>query len=190
MQMSLDMRTQIMRFIVRQRDFDLDKQVYLSLEKKIFNLMVNINGIHKVLNAKPVVNSYKLHENQQLWDLKCAFPGKRYSKNTFSNVGNSDCNSIALENNTSLISAIDTPEGQDAIHRGLDKLEKLAHGNLTRFNKTKCKVLHLGQEDGNSQGEGAAFGLSALMKCTQYVASMKIDINNKIEKMLKIQDFE
>ena len=46
---------------------------------------------------------------------------------------------------TKLTGAVDTREGKGAIQRDLDRLEKQADGNLTRFNKAKCKMLHFGQ---------------------------------------------
>jgi len=55
-----------------------------------------------------------------------------------------ECTLHKFADDTKLRGAVHMLEGRDAIQRDVESLKEWSHVNLMKFNKAKCKIVHLG----------------------------------------------
>ncbi|GAB0208570.1 mitochondrial enolase superfamily member 1 [Grus japonensis] len=91
------------------------------------------------------------------------------------------CTLMKFADYTNLSAEVDTSEGRATLHKDLDRLEEWANKNLMKFNKDKCKVLHLGKHDpGVQHGLGSTqLGSSSVERDLGVLVDNKLNMSEQ-----------
>ncbi|KAK4824456.1 hypothetical protein QYF61_015834 [Mycteria americana] len=119
-------RTRSNSFKLREGRFRLD------LRKKLFprRVVKHWNRVPREVVDAPSLEKFKVRFNMSINDFDDA-----------------ECTLSKFADDTKLGGVTEMPQGRAAIQRDLNRLEKWADRNPMKFNKEKCKVLHLGRNN-------------------------------------------
>ncbi|GAB0205651.1 mitochondrial enolase superfamily member 1 [Grus japonensis] len=93
-----------------------------------------------------------------------------------------ECTLSKFTDDTKLGGVADTPEGCAAIQQDLDRLESWVERNLVKFNKGKCRVLHLGR---NNPKHRLGFDLLGSSSAEKDLVDNKLSMNQQCALMAK-----